>query len=181
MRWILNLLAITMLVVAVRAQDRASESSDRGGADVSAAVVDAATPDAQIGRFVDRYLWVVPESAGHKASLGIGVFVALAFIIMFSARLANLDGVTFGRGSFCSACVLVVSSLEVAFVPGSAPIVAAVCVLNLAAWFGLVRGALGGDFYNGSVMLVSTLFAVMLSLLGVQLAGTLLQRSALLG
>lgn len=181
MRWILNMLTLAVLVVAVRAQDHSSEESGAESVAVVPAATGIATPDAQFERFLDRYLWIVPESTGHKTSLGIAVFVALAFIIMFSARLANLDGVTFGRAAFCAACVLVLASIEVALVPGLAPIVASVCIVNVAAWFGMVRVALGGDFYNGAVMLVATLFAAMLSLLGVQLAGTLLQRSALLG
>lgn len=175
MNWFLRITLVIGLACTARGQDPSSSPDP-----VPSATESLATPDEQIGEFFDRYLWVVGESTGHRASLGIGMFVLLALIIMMSARLANLDGVSFGRGAICSACILTTASLEIALVPGVPAFVALACFVNIIAWFGLVRGLLGGDVYNGIVMLVAVSFAVMLIMLGLQIAGTLLHRSELM-
>ncbi len=182
MRFLLHIVVFLFAITVGRAQvqDGVAQSEPAQAAAESVEAMPAGTPDKELSRFMDRYLWFLPQAAGHRASLGIAVFVAGAFLIMLSARMANLDGVTFGRGAVMSAIVLVTVLVEVAFVPEIVPVVAAVVLVDLAAWFLLVRGFLGGDLFNGVVMLVCCTMVFLVAVLGFEVAGTLLQRSELL-
>lgn len=183
MRTLLPFLVLLIAVTVGRAQEMVVDQNPAPLAESEAspaAPLPAGTPDKEISRFMDRYLWFLPQAAGHRASLGIAVFVAGAFLIMLAARMANLDGVTFGRGAAMSAIVLLMVLAEVAFVPAILPVIAAVVMVDLVAWFALVRGFLGGDFFNGIVMLVCCVMVFLVAVLGFEVAGTLLQRSELL-
>lgn len=181
MRLLLIALALAFAIVCppLGAQESAAQAEQPAAAS-SAPANGGGSPDAQIGRFFDRYLWFVPRAPGHRASMGIGVFVALTLLIMLSARMANLDGVTFGRGAAVAAIVLVTVLLQFAFIPELIPVLIAVGLFDAAAWFLLVRGVLGGDAFNAGVMLICCVLAFLVSLLGLEVAGTLLQRSELL-
>lgn len=141
---------------------------------------DLSNPDKQIDAAFSRYMWIVPHHAGHRASLGIALFAFVAGVLLFSARVANVDGMSFGHAAGASAAILSVASLEVALVPRVAPAIVLTALFDVGLWFAMTR-ALRVPVFAGVVMFVTSAFLVVLAILGLGVAGTLLDRSAIMG
>jgi hypothetical protein len=131
-------------------------------------------PDHAVSTLLDRFLWIVPQSPGHKTSLGVGLFIATILVLKLSSRLANLDSGSFGRCAVLAVIVLAAAALHWMFPPSAFPFVVGLGLLDVGLWFLSVRLLFRGDFYNGIVMLVSFAMAVLLAVLILQVASFLL-------
>jgi hypothetical protein len=55
------------------------------------------SPDRRLGALFDRYLWIVPVTAGHRVSLGGACLLLLALVVQLAAKMVDLEPRTFGR------------------------------------------------------------------------------------
>ncbi len=137
-------------------------------------------PDRELMRFVERYLWFVPSTEGHRTSVGAAMLVVLVLLVQLAARMANLESRTLGRAAVFATIVLAMIIVELTFVPVSPVLIGAIGGFDLAMWFALGMLIFEADAFQGAVLLASFLLSTMVGILLLQLAGVLMHADQML-
>ncbi|GAB4141184.1 MAG: hypothetical protein Fur0037_07940 [Planctomycetota bacterium] len=86
-----------------------------------------------------RYPWLSPTQPAQWVSLGVMLFVFASFAFFFSTQLVGSEVGSFARAVGCSVLGMLVAAVEVAIVPSSPPILAAVLVADLLLLLPVLR------------------------------------------
>ncbi len=136
-------------------------------------------PDMMIAGLLERYLWIIPSSPGHRASLGAAILFLLVLVVHLSARMANLEGASLLRSGAVAVVAFMAFAVQLSFSPFGTGILVAVIVADILLWFGVVHAAFRAGFYGTTVMLLSFLLSCLVGVLGLEVMGLVLHGEVL--
>ena len=130
-------------------------------------------PDGRIIRLLDRYLWLIPAGPGHFTSIGAALLALITGLIVWSARIANVQDVTLARGLIVAVAMLGVFGIEASLLPATRVFLAAAAVLDLVALFALVVVVFRADFVGAVWTVLCFLLSLLVAVVLVELLGVL--------
>ena len=130
--------------------------------------------DRKLAQLLDRYLGVVPDSSGHRASLGAALLILMTLVLQFSAKMADVELRTFGRCMWVAVPLFAGTIVELSRVQVRPWDLVLCGAGNALVWLATTRVALHARVHASLVMLACCALALLSAVLCIEVAGFLL-------
>lgn len=134
----------------------------------------AAGPDRHLIDLLERYVWIVPTASGSRLSLGAAILLVIALVIQLSAKMADIEFRSFGRCVSVAVLLFFAVLAQLSFLPSHALAVVGASLGNVAVWVLAIRCLLGARIWPAMAMLICFLFALLVGVVLLEVAGFLL-------
>jgi hypothetical protein len=132
------------------------------------------SPDRRLGALFDRYLWIVPVTAGHRVSLGGACLLLLALVVQLAAKMVDLEPRTFGRCMLVGTLAFAGMLAELCLAPVHPLWLVGLGIVNVLGWLLATRCVFGARGWSGLGMLVCLTLAILVGVLLLEISGFLL-------
>jgi hypothetical protein len=140
-----------------------------------------AGPDLELLDLLERYLWILPSTDGHRTTASAAALLVLTLLIGLATRMANIENRSLARVFVFAVVVLVMVLAELAVLPATPAWVVVVGAVDVVTWLIVGMAVFRTDLFQSLVMLVGLVMSGLVSVLLLQVAGVLLQARQMLG